>query len=255
MTIVRSRTRGKARVVATWLGLGLVALALLAFGQFKLSNSRSFQICGGLTNRVDTQAKVVALTFDDGPHPGGTQQIVRTLAAKQVRATFYLTGSELERYPQLGREIAAAGHEIGNHSYAHERMLFVTPGRVADEVRRTDALIRQTGYRGEITFRPPYGKKLIALPCYLRMHDRTTITWDVEPNSYPDVDADASRIVKYSVEHTRPGSIILLHGMYPSRHETRKAIGPLIDALRERGYRFVTVSELLELRSAQADAT
>ncbi|WP_338012424.1 polysaccharide deacetylase family protein [Rhodococcus pyridinivorans] len=78
--------------------------------------------------------------------------------------TFYVTGSELEQRPELGRAIVEAGHELGNHTATHRRMMLVGSGTVAEEIERTDAAIRETGFDGEITLRPPYGKKLVALP-------------------------------------------------------------------------------------------
>lgn len=240
--------------VRRWMVVVAVVVVLVplgGFGFWRLVNARDFQFFGGLTSAVDTSEKVVALTFDDGPHPAGTAELLEVLAGKGVPATFYLTGRELEADPGLGRDIAEAGHEIGNHTYSHERMVFVTPGFVADEVERTDRLIRDTGYTGEITFRPPTGKKLLALPHYLAEHDRKTIMWDVEPNSYPEVDRSAEATASYTAEHVTPGSIILLHGMYEGRQATRQALGPLIDRVRSRGYRFVTVSELLTLGPAR----
>ncbi len=223
----------------------IVLLAVSALGLDRLVNARGFQLYGGITPRVETSAKVVALTFDDGPDPAGAGPLLDTLAEAGVPATFYLTGRELAQHPELGARIAADGHEIGNHTYSHERMVLVSPDFVAREIEDTDALIRATGYAGEITFRPPNGKKLLALPRYLAEHERRTITWDVEPDSYPDVAASPARIVDHADEHVRPGSIILLHAMYPSREQSLRAVGPLIERLRDRGYEFVTVSELL----------
>jgi peptidoglycan/xylan/chitin deacetylase (PgdA/CDA1 family) len=125
-------------------------------------------------------------------------------------------------------------------------MIGVTPSWVADEVEATDALIRTTGYPGEIHFRPPNGKKLFALPHYLASHHRVTITWDVEPDSAGT--PEAATIEQAAVDQVRPGSIILLHAMYPAREPTRQALGPLVDRLKQRGYRFVTVSRLLAAR-------
>ncbi len=231
--------------------LGLITAVMLAasaYGLDRLVNARTFQFYGGLTHRVEVPDKVVALTFDDGPDPAGTGELLDGLATAGVPATFYLTGRELERHPDLGTRIAAAGHELGNHSYSHERMVFVSAETVAGEIERTDALIRRTGYRGEITFRPPNGKKLLALPRYLAEHRRRTIMWDVEPDSYPEVAASASGIAEHTADHVRPGSIVLLHGMYQSRATTRQAVVPLVERLRGRGYRFVTVSRLLAQR-------
>ncbi|CCH31340.1 polysaccharide deacetylase family protein [Actinosynnema sp. NPDC047251] len=235
----------KARRWAVALLVVAVLVPVGAVGLTVVVNARSFQLFGEITHRVETDAKVVALTFDDGPDPAGTRPMLAVLAAKDVRGTFYLTGRELSAHPELGRAVAEAGHEIGNHSYSHERMVFVTPGWVAEEVEETDSLIRSTGYTGPITFRPPHGKKLIALPRYLAEHGRRTVTWDVETDSGPDQPASADELARRTVEQVRPGSIVLLHGMYAGRGVTRDAIGPIIDLLRDRGYRFATVSELL----------
>jgi peptidoglycan-N-acetylglucosamine deacetylase len=116
---------------------------------------------------------------------------------------------------------------------------------VSSEVGRTDSLIRAAGWRGPILFRPPYGYKLVALPRHLAREGRTTVTWDVEPDSYPDVAASPERIVRHVLDRARPGSIILLHPWYPSRATSLAAVGPLVDSLHARGYRVVPVGELL----------
>jgi peptidoglycan-N-acetylglucosamine deacetylase len=242
MILKSRRARTWTIVVASVL---IVALAG-AFTLFEISKSRTFQFFGTLVNRVETGEKIVALTLDDGPDPAGAHAILDTLRSRQVPATFFLIGRDIAAHPDLAHDIAAAGHEIGNHSFSHDRMIGVTPAWVADEVEATDALIRTTGYTGEILFRPPNGKKLFALPHYLADHHRTTITWDVEPDS--EGNPDAATIERTTVDQVRPGSIILLHAMYGSREPTRQALGPILDRLKQRGYRFVTVSQLLAAR-------
>jgi peptidoglycan/xylan/chitin deacetylase (PgdA/CDA1 family) len=227
---------------AAGIGLVLAVTMVLAVGGYFLTNSRSFQLAGRLVDRTDTSDKVVALTLDDGP-TALAPDVLRILADADVAATFYLNGRDLAARPDLGRAIAAAGHEIGNHTYSHRRMVFVTPRTVAAEVERTDEEIRRTGYRGPITFRPPYGKKLWTLPKYLSEHGRTTVTWDVEPDSARDANAD--QIVAETVDAVRPGSIILLHVMHEGRAASRAAIPRIVDELRADGYRFVTVSDLI----------
>lgn len=225
----------------------VVVLVLLggAAALWQLSKSRTFQFFGRIVPRVETSQRLVALTFDDGPTRDGTAEVLRILRERNVRATFFVTGGELEQNMDAGREIVAAGHELGNHSYSHERMVFVTPSYVRREVERTDELIRTAGHAGEIYFRPPYCKKLLALPFYLSRHDRKTVTWDVEPDSELPADADAAAITRHVLSKTRPGSIILLHVMYPSRAETMKAVPLIIEGLERDGYRTATVSELL----------
>lgn len=227
-----------------WLLLCALVLAGAA-GLWQISKSRTFQFFGGLISRVPTSQRVVALTFDDGPLPGNTEKVIQALAAAGVRANFFVTGESLAENPAEGRRLVAAGHELGNHSYSHRRMVLKSWPFIKSEVERTDHLIRQAGYRGEILFRPPNGKKLLALPYYLRRTGRTTITWDVEPDSYPVVAASSNRIVQYTLDHVRPGSIILLHVMADRRGESRQAIGGIVSGLRQKGYAFLTVSELL----------
>src|SRR5215210_5068368 len=157
--------------------LSAAALLLVAglAALWQASRSRTFQFFGQLVPRVNTSQKVVALTFDDGPTPGATGQILSVLEEEHVRATFFVTGAELEMNMAEGRRLVAAGHELGNHSYSHARMILVTPSFVRREVERTDELIREAGQQGEIFFRPPYGKKLFALPYYLSRTGRKTV--------------------------------------------------------------------------------
>lgn len=133
--------------------LALAVIMVMAVGGYYLVNSRSFQLAGHLVERIDTSDKVVALTLDDGPTTEAPD-VLQILADVDVPATFYLNGRDLAARPDVGRAIAAAGHEIGNHTYSHRRMVFVSPETVAAEVERTDEEIRRTGYRGPITFRP-----------------------------------------------------------------------------------------------------
>ncbi|MEV0356587.1 polysaccharide deacetylase family protein [Nocardia sp. NPDC050697] len=220
-----------------WVAGVLVSILLLSFGFYRLVNARSFQLGGELVDRVETSEQVVALTLDDGPSTRAPE-VLRVLADLGVPATFYLNGRDLDANPDLGRAIVAAGHEVGNHTYSHRRMVFVTPGTVRDEVERTDTALRAAGYTGDITFRPPYGKKFLALPRYLAAHGRTTVMWDVEPRS-----ATAADIAAETVRAVRPGSIVLLHVMYGSG-EALAAVPRIVGELRGRGYRFVRVSEL-----------
>lgn len=218
----------------------LVVVLVVGAGLYFLMNSRTFQLAGDLVDRVDTADKVVALTFDDGP-TDRTPEILRTLAEAGVPATFYLVGRDLAAHPGYGAAIVAAGHELGNHSFTHRRMVLVSGDTVREEIERTDAEIRRTGYQGPITFRPPYGKKLWALPSYLADHDRTTVTWDVEPDSAGRVSTD--EVVERTVREVRPGSIVLLHVMYQER--SAAALPAIVARLRAQGYRFVTVSQLI----------
>ncbi|MET1073761.1 MAG: polysaccharide deacetylase family protein [Umezawaea sp.] len=233
------------RLQRRWPVVGVVVLLVLvstAFGLFQVSRSRTFQFAGELVDRVGTDRKVVALTFDDGPG-ARTPEVVRTLDELGVRATFFVVGSELHAHPEHGRDLVRAGHELGNHTYSHERMVLVSAGFVADEVERTDAEIRAAGWTGDIHFRPPNGKKLFALPSYLADHHRKTIMWDVESDS--EDTPTAADVVKRTTDEVRPGSIVLLHVWPSSRQSSWDAVPEIVRSLKARGYTFVTVSQLL----------
>lgn len=225
--------------------LFLLSTAVLT-AAWGLSRSTTVQVFGDIVARVPTEEKLVALTFDDGPTRAGLDELLPVLRARGAKATFFLVGSELERRPDLGRRIAAEGHELGNHSYSHQRMVFKSPTFVSAELEKTDHLIRAAGHQGPIHFRPPYGKKLIVLPYLLDQQRRTTITWDLAPESDLEVAASSEGIVGHVLSRAKPGSIILLHVMYPSRTTSMKAVPGIIDGLQAQGYRFVTVSELLQ---------
>jgi chitin deacetylase len=225
----------------------VLVLLVYVIATWKLMNSRTYQVFGEIVPRVETSQKVVALTFDDGPTQQA-EEILKALDEAHIKATFFLIGKEIEQHPEEAKRILAAGHEVGNHTYQHNRMIFKSPSFMREEVEKTDQLLREAGYEGEILFRPPNGKKLLYLPYYLRMHDRKTIMWDVEPETYPEIAKDADKIVSYTVDHVQPGSIILLHAMYDSRKETLKALPGIITTLKEQGYEFKTVSELIKLQ-------
>lgn len=221
--------------------------AAAGYGLLRLSKARTFQVFGDIVARVATEQKAVALTFDDAPLAADAE-VLRLLAREGVKATFYCIGANIEKDPAAAAAIAAAGHELGNHTYSHKRMVLKTPGFVAREIESTDALIRAAGYKGPVTFRPPYGKKLLALPWYLGRRGVTTVTWDLEPDTF--FPGDAARIEEYVLNGAAPGSIILLHALCGEACAADRAALPgIIKGLKSRGYSFVTVSRLLALRA------
>lgn len=225
--------------------VGIAGALLLAAGLRMLARSRSYQLFSRPVSRVATSDSVVALTFDDGPTEARADSLLRLLRSRNVRATFFLIGGDITSSPAAARALAADGHELGNHTYTHNHMVFKTPATYRSEVARTDSLLRAAGARDPIFFRPPYGYKLIGLPYVLWRMGRTTVTWDIEPESYPDVARSADRIVQHVLERVRPGSIVLLHPWYASGAPTRAALPTLIDSLRARGYAIATVGDLL----------
>ncbi|MBU1436400.1 MAG: polysaccharide deacetylase family protein [Gammaproteobacteria bacterium] len=236
------------------------AMLLLVFVLFssaalwRLSSQADFQLFGTLIHRVETTEPLVALTFDDGPTPEKTEQILHVLAKEHIAATFFLTGADVAANPHLVQKILAAGHQVGNHSYSHQRLIFKTTNFIAKEIEQTDTLLKDAGVPEPVYFRPPYGRKLWMLPRYLQKHQRVAVTWDVAPESVPQLAENPELLAQYTVEQAKKGSIILLHVMYDSRSITMQAVPAIIRGLKKRGFRFVTVSELLSLQTKGAMA-
>ncbi|MBY0223010.1 polysaccharide deacetylase family protein [Sporosarcina aquimarina] len=220
--------------------IAILLVFLLLFCTYKLMNSRTFQLFGGLTNSVETNQKVVALTFDDGPTKN-VDSVLAVLNHYNIKATFFLIGNEIETNQKEAEEIVKAGHQVGNHTYSHNRMIFKSTSFIKEEIEKTDNLIRRIGYEDEIDFRPPNGKKLLALPYYLNKHKKDTITWNIEPDSAVDK-------IDYVKQNIKNGSIILLHPMYDETGEQLKLIEDIIKLLLDEDYEFVTVNELQKLK-------
>jgi peptidoglycan/xylan/chitin deacetylase (PgdA/CDA1 family) len=197
--------------------------------------------------RLDTEEKVVALTFDDGPNARFTPRLLDVLADHRVRATFFLIGQHLEEHPSAARDAVAAGHEIGNHTYSHPSLIFLANDEIAAEIGRTDATIRELlGVQPQLV-RPPMGlftKRVVRL---IEGMGYRTIVGDVYPRDPHEPGRD--KIVERVLARVRPGSIIILHDGGNAEHfdrsDTVEAVAAIVPRLLDRGYRFVCVSELL----------
>lgn len=223
--------------------MSLLLLCLLLFGSYELMNARSYQLFGNITNSIETDEKVVALTFDDGPTKN-VEQVLHLLQQYNAKATFFLIGQDIEKFPEETKAIIEADHQVGNHTFSHARMIFKSPTFMKEEIDKTDALIHEAGYKGEIDFRPPNGKKLVFLPYYLKQKEKETITWNIEPDTFFTTPEEK---IDYVLEEIHPGSIILLHPMYNQSGDELQVIEEILKALTEEGYRFVTVDDLQEL--------
>lgn len=213
----------------------------------KFSMHLNFQSFGELINHVNTKDKVVALTYDDGPNPPYTNQLLEILDRYQIKATFFVVGKRVEQHPDAVRLILSKGHEIGNHSYSHTALISEKPGFIWSEIQKTDELLRQLGVKDEIHFRAPYGRKLIVLPYLLAKLHKKNILWTIDSKDY---EASSSEMIETSVlEQVRPGSIILMHDGGGERSRTVEATERLIENLKQKGYSFQTVSNLISKRS------
>lgn len=187
----------------------------------------------GLGNRV-------ALTYDDGPSPGVTEKVLKELDKHKITATFFMIGSKVKAYPALAREVAAAGHELANHTYTHPFLSKLSSARVEEELTRCQEVIAETTGTTPVWFRPPYGAFRTQQGSLARKQDLGVAYWSVDPRDWAR--PGASTIVSRIISGVRPGAIILLHDLHS---QTADATGPLLERLSEKSYQFAPVSGFL----------
>jgi peptidoglycan/xylan/chitin deacetylase (PgdA/CDA1 family) len=183
----------------------------------------------------------VAITFDDGPSPTLTPRVLEVLRTHDVHATFFLLGTQVEKFPALAREIADAGHDLANHSLSHRSFRSLFPSEITRELDRTDAAIAAATGRHPRFVRPPYGRFPESTISLVRDRGGDLVLWSVDAGDWGDATPD--RIAAAVVEAATPGAIILLHDREPA---TVRALPEILAGLRRRGLEPVSVAELLD---------
>jgi peptidoglycan/xylan/chitin deacetylase (PgdA/CDA1 family) len=202
--------------------------------QQMLDQLRTYKIYHGNPAR-----KWIALTFDDGPHPYHTPVLLKTLRRLHVRATFFVVGRNVDRYPELVRQMVEDGHEVENHTYNHLRLSQMPLGIVHEEIEAGAAAIWRATGRIPRFVRPPGGMTNHAVRQVAQFGGYVTVMWTDDPADYerPPVETLRQRLFA----HVRPGSIILLHEKVP---QTVQVLPEFVAEMRRRGYQFVTVEEM-----------
>jgi len=184
----------------------------------------------------------LALTFDDGPSPAITPQVLDTLSRHNVRSTFFLIGIHVADNPALVRRIHDEGHEIGNHTWSHRDLPELSPQELEDDIAHAQSAIIATGVPAPKLFRAPYG----AIDPVVRSHvPYTIVSWNVDPEDWKTKKPE--KVIEAVLANAKPGAIVDLHDIYQS---TADALDPMLTALQQN-YHLVTVSELLDLPSGQ----
>lgn len=182
-------------------------------------------------------AKKIALTFDDGPHPVYTPVLLDGLAKRKVKATFFITGENAEAYPELVKRMQEEGHLIGNHTYSHIQLTQGNREKFKGELVKTNEIIEEITGQGVTYVRPPYGSWDKSFEKELNM---IPVLWNIDPLDW--CCNDASCVIRKVESAAGEDAIILLHDSYPS---TVTAALQIVDDLQQRGYVFVTVEEIL----------
>jgi peptidoglycan/xylan/chitin deacetylase (PgdA/CDA1 family) len=194
-------------------------------------------------SHVNVDGPYIAMTFDDGPSGPNTPRLLDLAAKKHIKLTFFLIGQNAQHYPDLVRRELAEGHEVGNHSWTHPVLSKMSNDAIRAELQKTqDAIVAATGYRPTL-MRPPYGALLPKQRLWVSQEfGFKIILWDVDPLDWkrPGPSVVAARIIAA----VRPGSIILSHDIHS---QTVDAMPEVFDTLLAKGYKFVTVSELIAM--------
>jgi peptidoglycan/xylan/chitin deacetylase (PgdA/CDA1 family) len=191
----------------------------------------------------DRELPRVALTFDDGPHPVHTDQLLDALAELGVPATFFVVGRDVDANPGVVARIARDGHELGNHTYRHRYLPLARSRSVEHELRATDrAIVRAAGVTPQVA-RPPWGGRSPRNVRVFRRLRKRLVLWDV--NSFDWKGKPAGEVVRRVLERVRAGSIILMHEARDGGETTVDAVRLLVPALRARGFELVTVSRAI----------
>ena len=232
---------------------GAVALLLLFSSAYSFNASAATRPWIGFSEKDNvfcsgcTEERLIALTFDDGPHPKYTDEILDILNEYDVKATFFVIGENAARYPEKLKRIASEGHEIGNHTYSHRHLSELSRAEFLSELSRADTeIFTHTGIH-PVLFRPPEG-------CCTKITVENAVSlgykiilWTIDPRDWAS--PPVSEVTGNVLKHAHAGAILLCHDYNcGKRNPTPEALRQFIPRLREMGYEFVTVSELLSIK-------
>ncbi len=233
--------------------------AALIFGVMTFYVNHGFGLQADIVRSVATREKLVALTFDDGPSKKYTPQILDVLAEYNVPAAFFVVGEHVERYPGIVLRMHREGHEIGNHTYSHINVPTTPAGQLASQLVSTNVEIVKATGTYPLYVRPPRGMYDARLRRVAELLSMQVVLWSLSSGDWRGSMTPA-RIARKVLERVRPGAIILLHdggalirSEGASRQRTVDALGSIIEGLRDRGYRIVPLSTLLEYPAGESD--
>lgn len=226
--------------------LGILCLGILGYTAGHRTKSGAFaetvrqEVLQEPTETKETEepeTKKIALTFDDGPHPVYTEQMLDVLKAEQVPATFFLLGQNIEGQEEIVKKIAEEGHLIGNHTFHHVQITGLSKEQACEEIEKTSCLIEELTGKGTEYVRPPFGTWNEGLESNLNL---IPVMWTIDTLDWTTQNVDS--IVNHVMKNAGENDIILMHDSYES---TVQAVKRIITLLKAEGYEFVTIDEML----------
>lgn len=210
------------------------------------SLSRTSQLFGPSVHRGSGSRRTVALTFDDGPSEG-TLDILEYLDRQRIWATFFQCGLNVRRHSQIAREVAAAGHQLGNHSYSHPALPLKSAQFVDREFSETQRVITDETGIAPMMMRPPYGFRWLGLRQVQKKHSLLGVMWTVMGN---DIYWPSERIADHVLQRVTPGGIVCLHDgcgvrAKPDISNTLRALRRIVPVLKDNGFRFEVITDLM----------
>jgi peptidoglycan-N-acetylglucosamine deacetylase len=198
-----------------------------------------------MINEIHTSKKVVAITFDDGPNPVYTPQVLEIFSKAKGKATFFMIGEQMRNHPEVVKLVTDQGHEIGNHTFTHPKLSQLSIHDCLNEIEETEKLIEKMAGRKPVIFRPPYfdyNQDTVSLLQKKKYPMIGALNLEAQDWEQPGVE----HIVQKSREAVKDGSILIFHDGYGDRSQTIEAVQLLVSELTSQGYQLVTVSELLK---------
>lgn len=203
---------------------------------------------GTIVKGGNKKEKVIALTFDDGPHPKYTNEILDILYKYDVKATFFVLGKFVEAYPEIVSRQWQEGHEIGNHTYSHIDIKKVSKDKFQEEFQKTQDLIYSITNSTPKLFRPPYGSFDYKFIDVIEKNNSVIVLWSAGQDSKDWSNPEVDKIVSSTLSNIENGDIILFHDyIYYDESHTIEALKNIIPELKNRGYKFVTISQLIDM--------
>ncbi|MFF2753240.1 polysaccharide deacetylase family protein [Psychrobacillus sp. NPDC058041] len=230
------------------IGVFLIIFFCIAYASSAMDKGRPYyEKKGYVLWGINTEEKVIALTFDDGPHSVYTPQILDLLEEYDAKATFFVIGERALTYPDLILQIGYGGHEIANHTYTHPYK--ITPEELKEELKKTNEIIYDITGTYPLYYRPVGGTYNDRIINTAVQNGYKVVMWSWHQDTEDWKTPGVKKIVSRVVSGAKPGDIVLFHDAGGDRSQTVKALEEILPELKKQGYKFVTVSELLEINN------